>query len=1249
MKRFTSFVSTVILCIFCLNSSFGQPANSPVASQITSGQSLEVFFDLAYQQNPTIPKGMLEAVAWHNTRFHHLNAKNTDPSCTGMPQYQGVMGLIADGKGYFNNNLALISSLSGVSVHDIITSPEKNILAYAKAFAILQLNLNLQQAPVEDQLKVLEALSEIPASLNTQSNYALNSQTFEIYRFLDKSENQTRFQFPSYNIPFKQMYGKANFEILNATHITIDQDDIRNEKGERYQYQFKAPAPDYGPAIWNPAASCNYSSRSGTAVQAVTVHTVQGSYAGAISWFKNCAASVSAHYVLRSSDGQVTQMVLEADKGWHVGIHNPYTIGLEHEGFVEAPSTWYTTAMYNSSADLVRDILNSGYGIAPLRTFHNPPGLAWNTTFGLCTAIKGHVNYSSQTHTDPGSGWDWERYYQLINPAPSPTVLTATSGNFYDSGGPAQNYPDDQRQLTLINPPGATSVSLTFTSFNLENSWDNLYIYDGTTITDPLIGIYSGTNSPGTINSSGGELLIEFRSDCATVDAGWEAWWISNVADIIPPTTVLAANGVWQTNDFNVVFSDIDNPGGSGIQESFYQVLGWNGSEWRANGNSGFFNDNFDNSIHTDWNVYSGQWGISTSSLNQNDINDGNSNIYIPINQQSGQTFLYEWMAMMDGNSTNRRSGLHFFCDNANLENRGNSYFVYYRVDHDRCQIYKVENDVWTLKTDDPVSINQGIWNNYKIMFNQATGQIKAFFDNTLVSEWTDPTPHVSGQFISPRTGNADVLYNDLKVYKSRSQSEWVSVGTASTDEIQVESSSPSNEAAIVKSIVVDNANNWSTRENLGLFIDWTPPSDPVVQDGSGADIDIQNDLFSLSANWSSSSDPNSAIANYWYAIGTTSGATDIVGWTNNGLGLTMTETINLVDGQQYFVSVKSENGAGLFSNPISSDGVLVQDDGCGSIGLNTSVEWIEQVCANNACLTSGSNGGYGDYTHLRPKMFMGNTYNLTLTPGFSSGSQNEFWRVWMDFNFDGDFDDTGEKLMQGQGYGQVTGSFTIPANQSEGLTILRFSMQRNGFPTPCDNVDNGEVEDYGIRLLTLCPKPVSIVTTNISTNSATINWNAHGNTQNINIRIRAQGSSNWNVLGVSGNSFTLPSVLQPNTTYEYQLKAVCSAYSESKYSASIFFVTLPESSFQKAAQPHPEEALKTGPILFPNPAKDRFYISQEIQGITMLRMTNIKSQFVVSVEHPQQEIDVTGLPSGIYQVEIVTTDGTIEEKLVID
>ncbi|GIV28253.1 MAG: hypothetical protein KatS3mg027_2067 [Bacteroidia bacterium] len=56
---------------------------------------------------------------------------------------------------------------------------------------------------------------------------------------------------------------------------------------------------DYPPAIWDPAASCNYSSRNGTQISAVTIHVVQGSYAGCISWFKNCAAGVSAHYVFK--------------------------------------------------------------------------------------------------------------------------------------------------------------------------------------------------------------------------------------------------------------------------------------------------------------------------------------------------------------------------------------------------------------------------------------------------------------------------------------------------------------------------------------------------------------------------------------------------------------------------------------------------------------------------------------------------------------------------------------------------------------------------------------------------------------------------------------------------------------------------------------------------------------------------------------------------------------------------------------
>jgi hypothetical protein len=76
----------------------------------------------------------------------------------------------------------------------------------------------------------------------------------------------------------------------------------------------------YTGAIWKAASSSNYSSgRSGYSVKYVVIHDVEGSYSGAISWFQNSAAQASAHYVIRSSDGQITQMVDESNTAWHDG------------------------------------------------------------------------------------------------------------------------------------------------------------------------------------------------------------------------------------------------------------------------------------------------------------------------------------------------------------------------------------------------------------------------------------------------------------------------------------------------------------------------------------------------------------------------------------------------------------------------------------------------------------------------------------------------------------------------------------------------------------------------------------------------------------------------------------------------------------------------------------------------------------------------------------------------------------------
>ncbi len=197
---------------------------------------------------------------------------------------------------------------------------------------------------------------------------------------------------------------------------------------------------DYGPALWTQASTSNFSvGRSGGGrPRFVVIHTMQGSYAGTISWFRNPAARVSAHYNVRSSDGQITQMVRDSDTGWHAGnsYYNANSIGIEHEGFVADPGRWYTTAMYTASARLVRALCDR-YNI-PIDRQHiighyqiprSGSGAPCGTTATGCGGAGGH--------TDPGNGWDWNRFLALVRsngattpppppPPPPPPTYAAT-------------------------------------------------------------------------------------------------------------------------------------------------------------------------------------------------------------------------------------------------------------------------------------------------------------------------------------------------------------------------------------------------------------------------------------------------------------------------------------------------------------------------------------------------------------------------------------------------------------------------------------------------------------------------------------------------------------------------------------------------------------------------------------------------------------------------------------------------------
>ena len=500
---------------------------SMVHSLSAQDNSFEAFFEEAYSQNPSIPQGVLEAIAYTNTRMNHLSPVS---SCQELPEYFGVMGLVADGKGYFQNTLSRVAELSGFSQRDIVESPRINILAYAKAYANVQQNKRLNNR-VENHEPVLSELSEIPQDNTDHNKYALDQQFYSILTEMQSPHSGTQHRL-NRRIDLKKVFGEENYKILSADWVKVSNRSISNSDGNTFSVAASRAAnctsssskPNYSSAIWNPAHNNNFNSRGGADIEYVTIHTVQGSYASAISWFRNPAAGVSTHYVIRASDGQVTQMVCEKDRAFHVKTDNSSAIGIEHEGFIGDGGAWYTNEMYESSAALVRDICARN-GINPLKTFGGPPTNGIRTLSNNCYHIKGHQHFRNNNHIDPGPFWDWDRYYRLINPEPTPIEFTAKKGDVFDSGGVNGNYGDQERSIYLIKPEGATSVNLTFKAFDLEGTkdepFDYLDIYDGENVNGQYLGRFTGDKLPKSIQTKSGAVFMEFRSDCQVNRKGW--------------------------------------------------------------------------------------------------------------------------------------------------------------------------------------------------------------------------------------------------------------------------------------------------------------------------------------------------------------------------------------------------------------------------------------------------------------------------------------------------------------------------------------------------------------------------------------------------------------------------------------------------------------------------------------------------------------------------------------------------------
>jgi Negative regulator of beta-lactamase expression len=139
-------------------------------------------------------------------------------------------------------------------------------------------------------------------------------------------------------------------------------------------------------------------------IKYIVIHDTEGTWEGVLNLVQD-PTYVSWNYTLRSTDGHIAQHVKAKDVAWHAGnwYINAKSIGLEHEGFLTAPDTWYTEEMYRASARLVRYLARK-YDI-PLDRQHilgheNVPGPTTSTIPGM--------------HTDPGPYWDWQHYFTLL-------------------------------------------------------------------------------------------------------------------------------------------------------------------------------------------------------------------------------------------------------------------------------------------------------------------------------------------------------------------------------------------------------------------------------------------------------------------------------------------------------------------------------------------------------------------------------------------------------------------------------------------------------------------------------------------------------------------------------------------------------------------------------------------------------------------------------------------------------------------
>ncbi len=225
--------------------------------------------------------------------------------------------------------------------------------------------------------------------------------------------------------------------------------------------------------------------------------------------------------------------------------------------------------------------------------------------------------------------------------------------------------------------------------------------------------------------------------------------------------------------------------------------------------------------------------------------------------------------------------------------------------------------------------------------------------------------------------------------------------------------------------------------------------------------------------NFSASSIGDNSFNLSWNSVSGASSYTVTVGGNSTNVSGTSYSATGLTAGTTYTCSVVANCSGGGSGTSTSIDVTTtgtVPVNYCASNGNNTSDEYIGRVQLGSIDNSTGaSSGGYGDFTSQSTDLAQGSSNTITITPTWTGTVYSEGYSVWIDYNQDGDFADSGEQVFTQSNTtaSPVGGSFTVPASATEGSTRMRVSMKYNGIPTSCESFTYGEVEDYTVNITT--------------------------------------------------------------------------------------------------------------------------------------------------------------------------------------